>query len=105
MPKYVEFKGYFSTKEAPKEEYSTESEVNVTYVAIDNGYYRFEEDPSDGYRSHCKFQVYTKKPKGIRFSLETYPILVEMTINEAPPGYQAPFKGIALFGIKTKELI
>lgn len=79
----VSFQGIYQTKEkqARKWDHQEDSdleEVDVTYVKIDSKIFRFEEDPSDGYRSYCNETIVEQAPTEAVFNFENYPVLVNM---------------------------
>lgn len=80
--KTVVFEGVYETRGKQTREYDWQdddqlADVSICFVKIDGKVYRFEEDPSDGYRSYCRETIIDYTPPG-HFNFQDFPVLVCM---------------------------
>lgn len=117
--KTVVFEGLYETrsKQTPEYDWQDESdmqEVSVAFVKIDGKIYRFEEDPSDGYRSYCRETTVPEAPPEARFNFQDYPVLVCMQrLDSGQVGEDdsysnsdlKDFSGIVIFSPRDKKTV
>lgn len=111
--KLVKFRGIYQTQEEAKDRYTNEGDLyDTVYVAINNQYYRFIENPDDGYRSYCEVSKVKKSdlPDGCRFNFQNQPVIVYMSEdtdhnNKDYNKAVAAFRGICIFSPVDKEVV
>lgn len=118
--KTVVFEGIYETKEQQSRQYDWQEEsdlpeVSVAYVKIDGKIFKFEEDPSDGYRSYCRESRVDKAPKGARFNFQDHPVLVCMAeidgenVGDPDNKYSTfdlkDFRGIVIYSPRDKSTV
>lgn len=112
--KLVKFRGIYQTQEESDKPYShKEGDIyDTVYVAINNEYYRFMENPDDGYRSYCEITKVRKEqlPDGCKFNFQDDPIIVYMSKDEDHDHEDynkavGAFSGICIFSPIDKEVV
>lgn len=116
----VVFEGVYETQEKQTKEYDWQEEhelqeIQIAYVKIDGKIFRFEEDPSDGYRSYCRETIVDTVPPNCKFNFEDHPVLVCFTEHSEsgdvgnPDNYGATdmrdFRGIVIYSPRDKETV